>query len=67
MGSGEGNEGSEERRKRSGIGGRVLERPEGAEIIGIRGKRGEKGDIIAWQPNVYGHFLLVWMSFGGKC
>jgi len=38
---------SEERRMRSGIGGRVSERLEGAEIVGIRGERGEKGDIIA--------------------
>ena len=36
----------EEEQKRSGIGGKVSERPEGAEIVGIRRKRGEKGDII---------------------
>ena len=30
----------------SGVGGRVSERPEGAEIVGIRRKRGKKGDII---------------------
>jgi len=46
-GAGKETRGSEERRKRSGIGGRVSERPEGAETVGIRGKRGEKGDIIA--------------------
>jgi len=37
-GAGKGMRGSEERRKRSGIGGRVSERPEGEEIVGIRGK-----------------------------
>ena len=31
----------------SRVGGRVSERPEGAEIVGIRRKRGKKGDIIA--------------------
>jgi len=31
----------------SGGGGEVSERPEGAEIVGIRRKRGKKGDIIA--------------------
>jgi len=46
-GAGKGMRGSEERRKRSGIRGRVSERPGGAEIVGIRGKGGEKGDIIA--------------------
>ena len=45
--AGKGTRGLEERRKRSGIRARVLERPEGAEIVGIRGKGGEKGDIIA--------------------
>jgi len=45
-GAGKGTRGSEERRKRSGIGGKVSERLEGAEIVGIRGKRREKGDII---------------------
>ena len=49
-GAGKGTRGSEERWKRSGIGAKVLERPEGAEIIGIRGKRQEKGDIIAVPP-----------------
>ena len=45
--AGEGTRESEGKRKRSGIGGKVSERPEGAEIVGIKGKRGEKGDIIA--------------------
>jgi len=31
----------------SGIGGRLSERPEGAENVGIKRERGEKGDIIA--------------------
>jgi len=31
----------------SGSRGRVSERPEGAEIVGIRRKKGKKGDIIA--------------------
>ena len=30
----------------SRVGGRVSERSEGAEIVGIRRKRGKKGDII---------------------
>jgi len=46
-GAGKGTRGLEERQKRSGIGGRVSERLEGVEIVGIRGKGGEKGDIIA--------------------
>ena len=50
-GAGEETRGSEERRKRSGIGGRVSERPEGAEIVGIKRIRGEKGDIIATSPD----------------
>ena len=37
--------------KGSGIRGGILERPEGVEIIGIKRKRGEKGDIIA--PSTY--------------
>jgi len=41
-GAGKGTRGSEERQKRSGIGARVSERLEGAEIVGIRGKGGEK-------------------------
>jgi len=47
QGVGKETRGSEERRKRSRIGGRVLERPEGVEIISVKRKRGEKGDIIA--------------------
>jgi len=46
-GAGKETRGLEERRKRSGIRAKVSERPEGAETVGIRGKRGEKGDIIA--------------------
>jgi len=46
-GAGKGTRESEEERKRSGIGGKVSERPEGAEIVGIKRKREEKGDIIA--------------------
>jgi len=46
-GAGKGMRGLEERRKGSGIGRRVSERLEGAEIVGIRGKGVEKGDIIA--------------------
>ena len=38
---------AEGKRERSGIGAKVSERLEGAEIIGIKRKRGEKGDIIA--------------------
>jgi len=68
--AGKGTRGSEERWKRSGIGGRVSERPEGAEIVGIRGKGGEKGDIIArgvslqystthWPPPLTGHLHMA--------
>jgi len=39
----------------SGVGARVSERPEGAEIVGIRRERGKKGDIIATA------LLHVWM------
>jgi len=55
--------GSEERQKRSGIGGRVSEQPEGAEIVGKRGKRGEKGDIITVKPIASAHGL----GLGYKC
>jgi len=45
--AGKGTRESEEEWKRSGIRGRMSERPEGAEIVGIKRKRGGKGDIIA--------------------
>jgi len=52
-GAGKETRGLEERQARSRIGGRVSERLEGAEIVGIRGKRGEKGDIITKKTNKY--------------
>jgi len=36
---------------RSGGRGKVLEQPEGAEIVGIRRKRGKKGNIITRSGN----------------
>jgi len=42
QGAGKETRGSEERRKRSRIGGRVSERLEGVEIVGIRGKKRRK-------------------------
>jgi len=56
--------GSGERQKRSGIRERVLERPEGVDIVGIKRKRGEKGDIITGRE--MGHTVLRVKSDRGK-
>jgi len=47
QGTGKGQGDRKGSRDRSGVGGRVSEQSEGVEIVGIRRKRGKKGDIIA--------------------
>ena len=59
QGAGKETRGSEERQKRSGIGGWVSERLEGAEIVGIRGKKRRKRQYYCSTPHQGSASLLT--------